>query len=1165
MTNNMMKKGTSMSIAIGLVVGNMTAQESFPVYLPADPASPTVIWATSGHGSVITMRNLSKAGEAFIKNIDYHDCFGRIEETTVTAYEQSENDIAAYHELDGYGRPLNNWLPVPISQAAGAFVNKATCSSVAASMYDDAAPFTSMAYEASPLSRLTEESGPGAAWRSAGKMKVTSYLTNNNSVDSLRCRKYDMEYDPFVNVMVSSGEYYGAGTLSVRAETDENGLVKLTFTDRCGRLLLVRKACGYGGNRTYLDTYYVYDERDRLCAVLPPVIPKQTGLIPTQAMSDYAYQYQYDSKGRLAARKLPGTGWTYMVYDDADRMVLSQDREMYARGESVFHVYDIMGRECVTGTHHGNVSTVLTNTGVSGMSLCRFTGTGSVMGYNLRGVSLDSPEVLKARFYDSHSFIGGNTSLNYSPISQYDPKGGSSRGFQTGSITARISSSGVAAYDTIALYHDIRGRVVQSRETNVKSGHDIISFSLGLNGEVVEKRHDHTARGCVPLTEITSYTYDGWGRLSQVSHSTNGSNPVTLASYNYDTLGRMVSKTVGGVETTNYRYNLRSWPVESDGPRLTERLLYNQDTDSLWPNREHEYRWDGTIAAYGIKAGGETEMRGFRLIYDGLGRLTEAHYGEGPALDRNYLIYDEKVDYDLMGNPTWIFRMGQRGDGNCVPIDDVTLAYEGNRVVKTSDDGYVPTWSGAFDFVDLEDEPVEYEYDQNGNMTKDLDRDITEINYNLLNLPTMISFGDNSFIRYTYSADGEKLAARHGITFLPMLAPMQEPMSLAGAEARGSGLSPDIPLSHDASSQNPQDMITTYYCGNVVYDEGERMLLTDEGYVTFDLVTGTPRYHYHLRDHLGNIRVVMSQDGTVEQKTHYYPFGGIMYGSTGQGVQPYKYGGKELDRTNGLDSYDFGARCYFADRIQWMTMDPMCEKYYDISPYAYCANNPMNYTDKWGMEWISFKIENYVWAYYDSRIHSQQDIESYYYVNGNDGNYSIQYIGKNGYIYNINNNNKSLSFILNSDGSYSDANGSTHTDHLLLIDDFGILRIGNDLYKPKEEDGPIPDEKGNWYGTYLGPNNPQFGNDYVYSVPPIDELDFAAYLHDREYDMYGAVGSTDALFNLDVANADFQLYKRAESISLSTSKDTSINKWARKTAYLFKHISSFKYSLKSLF
>jgi hypothetical protein len=52
------------------------------------------------------------------------------------------------------------------------------------------------------------------------------------------------------------------------------------------------------------------------------------------------------------------------------------------------------------------------------------------------------------------------------------------------------------------------------------------------------------------------------------------------------------------------------------------------------------------------------------------------------------------------------------------------------------------------------------------------------------------------------------------------------------------------------------------------------------------------------------------------------------------------------------------------------------------------------------MDWISFKIENYVWAYYDSRIHSQQDIESYYYVNGNDGNYSIQYIGKKGYIYN---------------------------------------------------------------------------------------------------------------------------------------------------------------------
>ena len=530
-------------------------------------------------------------------------------------------------------------------------------------------------------------------------------------------------------------------------------------------------------------------------------------------------------------------------------------------------------------------------------------------------------------------------------MSQYDSPGGSARGFLTGVVTARLSPAEVNVYDTIALYHDVRGRVVQSRGSNVRDGHDVTTFSLGLNGEVLAKRHDHTAAGRPPFTEVTSYAYDEWGKPTQVTHSTNGSTPVTLASYTYDAVGRLASKTVGGVETTNYRYNVRSWPLEADGPRFTERLLYNQNTDSLWPNREHEYRWDGKVAAYGIKAGGEVEMRGFRLIYDELGRLTEAHYGEGPALDRNYLDYDEKVGYDDMGNPVWITRRGQYGNGHCTTLDDITLTYDGNKVVKTSDDGYAPTWSGAFDFVDVEDEPVEYVYDQNGNMTKDLDRDIAEIEYNLLNLPTMITYQNGSKASYTYTAAGEKLRVDHGINVAPVLDPTG--LTAPPASTRG-GLPPGDLEQIDSVLINYLERTRVDYCGNMIYDRGVRRLLTDEGYVTFT-TNGTPQYHYCLRDHLGNIRVVMAQDGTVEQKTHYYPFGGIMYGSTGQGVQPFKYGGKELDRTNGLDSYDFGARSYFADRIQWMTMDPLCEKYYDVSPYVYCGDDPINKVDPIGL------------------------------------------------------------------------------------------------------------------------------------------------------------------------------------------------------------------------
>ena len=65
--------------------------------------------------------------------------------------------------------------------------------------------------------------------------------------------------------------------------------------------------------------------------------------------------------------------------------------------------------------------------------------------------------------------------------------------------------------------------------------------------------------------------------------------------------------------------------------------------------------------------------------------------------------------------------------------------------------------------------------------------------------------------------------------------------------------------------------------------------------------------------------------------------------TTNQGVQPYKFGDKELDRMYGYDLYDFGARSYDPATVRFTGMDPLAEKYYHLSPYAYCANNTVSY------------------------------------------------------------------------------------------------------------------------------------------------------------------------------------------------------------------------------
>ncbi len=192
-------------------------------------------------------------------------------------------------------------------------------------------------------------------------------------------------------------------------------------------------------------------------------------------------------------------------------------------------------------------------------------------------------------------------------------------------------------------------------------------------------------------------------------------------------------------------------------------------------------------------------------------------------------------------------------------------------------------------------------YDNNGNLTKDLNKGITNISYNVLSLPQVVTFSNGNTITYLYTADGKKLRTVH--------------------------------VTNGTAT-------TTDYCGNVIYENGiQKLLLTEEGYINLDSPT---TYYYYLKDHQGNNRVVLSSNGTVMETNHYYPFGGTFASSN---VQPYKYNGKELDTKNGLNWYDYGARHYDAALGRWLVVDPLAEKYYSISPYVYCNNNSIGAID----------------------------------------------------------------------------------------------------------------------------------------------------------------------------------------------------------------------------
>ena len=144
--------------------------------------------------------------------------------------------------------------------------------------------------------------------------------------------------------------------------------------------------------------------------------------------------------------------------------------------------------------------------------------------------------------------------------------------------------------------------------------------------------------------------------------------------------------------------------------------------------------------------------------------------------------------------------------------------------------------------------------------------------------------------------------------------------------------------------------------GSLVMKNGKiDKVLFDGGYAQASVATKTTdkfAFNFYNQDHLGNNREVVDAKGVVQQVTNYYPFGAPYADATavkGANLQPYKYNGKELDLMHGLNTYDYGARQYDPVLARWDRIDPLCEKYYSTSPYAYCINNPVRFVDPNGM------------------------------------------------------------------------------------------------------------------------------------------------------------------------------------------------------------------------
>ena len=421
-------------------------------------------------------------------------------------------------------------------------------------------------------------------------------------------------------------------------------------------------------------------------------------------------------------------------------------------------------------------------------------------------------------------------------------------------------------------YYGKKGRVVQSHSSNLLGGWEHTYSSYTYAGSPQQTKHVHTANGKQDVVEEYDYAYDHAGRLVKTTYSINGSDKRELSVVDYDNYGRILLENIMGKDEVLYDYNAQNM-------------------------------------------------------------LTDSGYNEGDRLNDWQGNYDESLSYDKMGNVQSLLRSGLLDDGSYGLIDNLSYSYHGNQLLKVDDAAVGPYYQGAFHFVDGADEAVEYEYDANGNLVRDLNKGIISISYDLNNQPRKIEYNDGRNVSYLYDAEGSKLSVSYNLTAMSSAQPQM----------------PVMQSSNVASANMSNGQKTIEYCGNIICDGDETMILNNVGYALYNKDNNLS-FHYYLKDHLGNNRVVVREYGEIEQVNDYYPTGALMTSSKGGDTQRFKYNGKELDRTNGLNWYGYGARNYDAAIVRWDGMDKLCEKYSPFTPYGYCLNRFLNYYDKIGNE-----------------------------------------------------------------------------------------------------------------------------------------------------------------------------------------------------------------------
>jgi RHS repeat-associated protein len=843
----------------------------------------------------------------------------------------SATDMVSPVEYDQLGREQFKYLPFAANNTGGnssisdgnfklnPFQQQSTYMTTQYGSQNETFYYSKTNFEPSPLSRVTDAYAPGNSWVGSEANTDPQQRRNtqikysiNTVTDAVRIWTVTNSSTTGEFGTYATSTTYPQGELFKTISTDEHKKQVIEFKDKEGKVILKKvqltatpddgTGSGYTG---WLSTYYVYDDLNNLRCVIQPEGVKailSSWTLSSALLSEQCFRYEYDQRNRMIMKKVPGAGEVYMIYDNRDRLVMTQDANM-RQGTSKWMVtkYDDLNRPIETGLWTNSTSFAMhlssayvssnyptTTTGYELLTLTHYDD------YN------NLPSGLSATYLSTWNSNFSATNNTQWPYPQMPTQSNIVKGLPTWTQVKILGTSNTYL-NSVTIYDD-KGRPIQAQSTNITGGTDVATTQYSWAGQplIIVQKQEKQGTNAQTHTVITKIQYDDLGRVLNIKKTVNSLiNNVAvnkaeqlIVQNEYNQLGQLKKKTLGSnnLETLNYDYNIRGWILGMNRDYAKDAnstnyfgfdLGYDKANNNIIGNQAYTNpQYNGNIEGMVWKSRGDGEKRKYDFSYDATNRLMKADFGQysGSVFDQSALVnFDVKMGdgdpthnnaYDANGN---ILQMQQWGllINQSNQIDNLTYTYQtGSNKLKQVLDGYNDNTSklGDFKYDPATKTSTDYSYDVNGNLVTDQNKKILSIQYNHLNLPQVISVqapsswpNGSRTITYTYDAAGNKLKKQ-------VYEVMGPGVNRTITTTYINGFVYDTKITNQGGSPEPDDHIDVLQF--ISQEEGrirfKPVVLRADGTV---LTAANFVYDYMLKDHLGNVRMVL----TEEQQQDIYP------------------------------------------------------------------------------------------------------------------------------------------------------------------------------------------------------------------------------------------------------------------------------------------------------